>query len=414
MKQLHALFLTLCMLGVFSLATAQQASNQDNKKVVIIKKLINEDGQQTVETIITDGSEDDVVLQGIDDESKVMGAMDHEVFVVKGTDGNASEVTVNVDEDNGEKVITINVDGETETIHLAKGESLSEGDTKRLAEKGVFLNTSNNMTWVSDTPHKGLFDINLDGLVKMSKGLAHFGDADHAWAISTREDINCAALGVYVGTNNPEGVYVSNIIGESGAQEAGIRRGDLIRAIDESSTATFADLHEALSHYRPGDVVTVTYERDGVENRVESQLRAWKDLPSFANSRHALVTCDKKDEETVTRKIIVIKKDKADDAAVSEKVNQSPVAIDNALELRDFVAYPNPTEGKFSVQFSAEPVPTVISVYDASGKEILRDNLEDFSGYYNREVDFTGQARGALVLSVEQGGKTFSEQIILH
>ncbi len=162
----------------------------------------------------------------------------------------------------------------------------------------------------------------------------------------------------------------------------------------------------------------MTYVRDGVEDRVETQLRAWRDFPSFANSRHALVTCDKSaaPEETVTRKIIVIKKDKVEEPVLPENVNQSPIVndINNTLVLSDFVTFPNPTDGKFNVQFSAEAVPTVVSVFDAAGKEIFRDRLDEFDGFYNREIDLTSSARGALVLSVEQGGKSFTEQIVLH
>jgi hypothetical protein len=164
-------------------------------------------------------------------------------------------------------------------------------------------------------------------------------------------------------------------------------------------------------------VVAVTYLRDGLEQRVETQLRAWRDFPSFANSRHAMVTCDKEATEEVTRKIIVIKKDKAEETpVVPENVNQSPLAetFVNNLELTDFVAYPNPTEGKFNVQFSAEAVPTIVSVFDASGKEVFRDKLDRFDGFYNREIDLSTTARGALVLSVEQDGKSFTEQIVLH
>jgi hypothetical protein len=165
-------------------------------------------------------------------------------------------------------------------------------------------------------------------------------------------------------------------------------------------------------------VVTVTYSRGGVEDRVETQLRAWKDFPSFANSRHAFVNCGEEPvgEEIVTRKIIVIKKDKVETPEAPVNINQSPIAetIDNNLELSDFVAFPNPTDGKFNVQFSGEAKPTVVLVFDASGKEIFRDNVDNFNGYYNREIDLTSHARGGLVLSVEQEGKSYTEQIVLH
>lgn len=429
MKRLHTLGLTLALLGVFTLTTVQQASAQESNKIVVIKKKTDANGQQIVEEVIVTNDENDALLQEINAQ------VADKVVVVNGNcNKNSSynenndclkhqnkQVNVNVDENDGEKVITINVDGETETISLARGEELSEADRERLAEKGVFLKHNDGVTWVGKGKHDFDFDFDLgglsEGLVDLGKGLAHIGDFNHAFAYDTR-DINCAALGVYISSNGTGGVYINSIIGASGAEEAGLQRGDVIKSIDDEATGTYGQLHDALAKHEPGDVVTVTYVRDGVEDRVETQLRAWRDFPSFANSRHALVTCDKSaaPEETVTRKIIVIKKDKVEEPVLPENVNQSPIVngIDNTLVLSDFVTFPNPTDGKFNVQFSAEAVPTVVSVFDAAGKEIFRDRLNDFNGFYNREIDLTAQARGALVLSVEQGGKSFTEQIVLH
>jgi hypothetical protein len=285
----------------------------------------------------------------------------------------------------------------------------------------VFLNHADGVTWVGkgqDHDFDFDFDLNLEGLgkglVHLNKELAHL---NHGWAVAAEQsDINCAALGVYVSTSNDGGVYVNSTIGASGAEEAGLARGDIIKYIDDVPTVNYRELHNALAKHEPGDVVTVTYTRDGAEDRVETQLRAWRDFPSFANSRHALVTCGEEPvaEETVTRKIIVIKKDKVEEPVAP--VNQSPIAetFDTYLDLTDFVAFPNPSDGKFNVQFTAEAKPTVVSVYDAAGKEIFRDNVDNFHGYYNREIDLTSNARGGVVLYVEQDGKTFTEQIVLH
>lgn len=416
MKRLHTLGLTLCMLCVCTLINAQQASAPDNTKVVIIKKKSDASGQQSVERIIvTDSEHAEAMIVNVTSEHPCVNAINTH-----------QNVNVNVNEDNGEKVINIVVDGETETIRLAKGEELSQADRERLAAKGVYLDHQNGNTEVGE----GQFDIDFDfdfdldlkgfgeGFMELGNGLTKIGEAGHAWVYRPEEArINCAALGVYISSNQGGGVYVNGIIGASGAEEAGLQRGDVIQSINDEVTTTYRELHEALAKHEPGDVVTVTYSRNGEEDRVESQLRAWKELTGFENSRHALVTCGEQPvaEETITRKIIVIKKDKVE-PAVPENLNQSPVveANDNSLLLTDFVAFPNPTDGKFNVQFSAEAKPTVVSIFDASGKAVFRDKLQNFSGYYNREIDLTSYARGALVLSVEQDGLSFTEQIILH
>jgi hypothetical protein len=428
MKRLHTCALALVLLGVFSISSVQTTVAQDSKKVVVIKKKVDENGQQTVERIVAEGDDvDELMLQMAEG-----GEHAEDIFFVnKSAEGTSvvsfipekgSNITVDVNEKNGKKNIRVNVDGKIEVIQLEPGEELSEETRLRLAEKGVILGDGHSengrsIVWHGDN-EDSVFNIGgiSKGMVAMGKSLAHLGDAGKGVAIwnDYSEGINCAALGVYVSTAQSGGTYVSNIIGASGAEEAGIQRGDIITSIDEYPTNKYRELHEALAMFEPGDVVTVTFKRGEDEQRVEAQLRAWKELPSFANRPHARVSCDKETEEVVTRKIIVIKKDKEDEPAIDEPANVNLPPIDTYLELSDFTAFPNPTDGKFSVRFSAEAVPTVVTVYNSAGKEVFRDNLENFSGNYTREIDLTSQVRGGLVLSIEQGGKVFTEQIILN
>jgi hypothetical protein len=435
MKRLHTLGLALALLCAFTLTFTRQASAQANQKVVVIKKKTDANGQQVVgEVIVAEGEEAQSLLQTTEAEAMEDVIVQHPSWCRKSVESKCSgtnkNVNVNVQNHNGARTIVINKDGETETFTLVKGEELSPEVKSRLMEKGIMLNDGQSFTGDEITVHTFDnnrdfdfdFDLKLDGLsenlVALGKGFAYLGESRPGiW--SEYGDINCAALGVYVSTSDAGGVYVNSIIGASGAEEAGLQSGDVIRYIDEAVTDNYGQLHDALSKYEPGDVVTVTYSRDGKEDRVESQLRAWKDFPSFVNSPHAHVSCDKNlaPEETVTRRIIVIKKDKAEETpVVPETVEQGPIAgaIVNDLMLSDFVAFPNPTDGKFSVQFSAEAVPTTVKVFDAAGKEVFSDSIDNFNGYYNRQIDLTDTARGALVLSVEQNGRSFTEQIVLH
>ena len=59
-----------------------------------------------------------------------------------------------------------------------------------------------------------------------------------------------------------EGIYVAKIVEESSAEEAGLKVGDVITAIDGKEMNKMADLQEYLAKKRPGDKVTVTYLRD--------------------------------------------------------------------------------------------------------------------------------------------------------
>ena len=59
-----------------------------------------------------------------------------------------------------------------------------------------------------------------------------------------------------------EGIYVAKVIEEGSAEEAGIKEGDVITAIDGKEVNKMADLQEALAKKRPGEKVTITYLRD--------------------------------------------------------------------------------------------------------------------------------------------------------
>ena len=59
-----------------------------------------------------------------------------------------------------------------------------------------------------------------------------------------------------------EGIYVAKVSDESAADEAGLKEGDVITAIDGKAVNKMADLQEYLAKKRPGDKVTITYLRD--------------------------------------------------------------------------------------------------------------------------------------------------------
>tara|TARA_R110000796_G_scaffold252619_2_gene388760 strand:- start:9458 stop:10855 length:1398 start_codon:yes stop_codon:yes gene_type:complete len=70
-------------------------------------------------------------------------------------------------------------------------------------------------------------------------------------------------LAVEKGIKNIEGVYIDVIEEDSGAFDAGIESGDIIKKIDEIKTLNFPDLTGYLATKRPGDVVQLTIERNG-------------------------------------------------------------------------------------------------------------------------------------------------------
>ena len=70
-----------------------------------------------------------------------------------------------------------------------------------------------------------------------------------------------------------EGIYVAKVTEESAAEEAGLKEGDVIIAIDGKEMNKMADMQEYLAKKRPGDKVTVTYLRDKKKNTKNITLK---------------------------------------------------------------------------------------------------------------------------------------------
>lgn len=70
-----------------------------------------------------------------------------------------------------------------------------------------------------------------------------------------------------------EGIYVAKVTEESAAEEAGLKEGDVIIAIDGKEMNKMADMQEYLAKKRPDDKVTVTYLRDKKKNTKSITLK---------------------------------------------------------------------------------------------------------------------------------------------
>ena len=97
---------------------------------------------------------------------------------------------------------------------------------------------------------------------KVVEDIMEFGNVQKGLLGIKGGDINPEAA-TELGIDDVEGVYVSEVTDESGAEEAGMQKGDIIKQIDNIAIHKFSELSGYLSSKRPGDVVEVLFERDG-------------------------------------------------------------------------------------------------------------------------------------------------------
>lgn len=76
-----------------------------------------------------------------------------------------------------------------------------------------------------------------------------------------------------LGIKQTEGFYVGSVDEESGAGQAGIKKGDIITQIDNVRIQKYSDLSGYIASKRPGDVLKVNYIRDGKEKTVNLTLK---------------------------------------------------------------------------------------------------------------------------------------------
>lgn len=88
-------------------------------------------------------------------------------------------------------------------------------------------------------------------------------------------DSNRAMLGV-VTDGDEKGAEVQSVSKASAAEKAGLKKGDIITRIDNKKIETTDDVSETVRAHKPGEKVSITYLRDGKEQKTTAELGRWK------------------------------------------------------------------------------------------------------------------------------------------
>ncbi len=91
------------------------------------------------------------------------------------------------------------------------------------------------------------------------------------------QDENRAMLGV-VTEGHEKGAVIKQITKESGADKAGLKKGDILTKIDNKEIESTDDVTEIIRSHKPGDKVSVNIIRDGKEQKLTAELGKWKGI----------------------------------------------------------------------------------------------------------------------------------------
>ncbi len=133
-----------------------------------------------------------------------------------------------------------------------------------------------------------------------------------------------------------------------------------------------------------------------------------KDIDNNEESGNKVI----KKKKMVICKIVMLETDKNDKQIIKKSVKN----IDNnTLKVEKMSFYPNPTSGKFKLDFALKSEKDVkIKILDAAGKEVYSEELKDFSGNYSKEIDISGNKKGVYFIIINQGDKYKSKKIVLE
>jgi serine protease Do len=171
----------------------------------------------------------------------------------KDKDKKSQTITIVRSGDADEK-ITVEVNGDKVTVN---GKPVEEykGDVE------VITGSSDVYNW--GRPGR------LNALKVPSAPMAMSGiSGDHFFSVGGNE----AVLGVST-ERSDDGIKITEVTKESGAEKAGLKEGDIITKIDDKVIEDAGDVFEAISKKKPEDKVTITYKRDGKEQTATATLQ---------------------------------------------------------------------------------------------------------------------------------------------
>jgi hypothetical protein len=170
------------------------------------------------------------------------------------------------------------------------------------------------------------------------------------------------------------------------------------------------------------DGTNVVTKGEVMDEQVERALKeAGVDGKAYAVDKMVLVNVDTQEKEEngekKTTKIVVIKKIKitAPSDADTKMLGKETGMADGKLAVDRMNFYPNPGNGKFNLTFSlADKGDTHITILDMQGKAIYAENLDNFSGTYDKEIDISKNPKGIYFVKIEQGSHAQLKKIVLE
>lgn len=244
-------------------------------------------------------------------------------------------------------------------------------------------------------------------------------------SVTVREKDAC--LGVYTEpfeSDKTTGVKINDFTKESAAMTANLAKGDIITAVDGQVVNNHNELWDEIAKHQIGDQIKVSYVRDGKPANTTVRLKPCQD-----NNSHVQIMDESGQQLREFRswnwseqdqrllddsQIIAIRRGEGDGTMANEALKPAQENEETRLQLRNFRTVSGQNTSHLTISFGAESTATVVSLFDLSGRQLFREELNAFNGRYSQQFDLTEYANGSIIVYVQQNGKVFREQLDLQ
>ncbi len=158
---------------------------------------------------------------------------------------------------------------------------------------GALVNTSGELVGINAAiaSHTGVYEgysfaipVNIVG--KVVEDLMRYGEIQRAYIGVQIRDIN-AEFAKELGLTKIEGIFVAGVVEDGGADDAGIREGDIILAIDDTKINSVSELMGNVAQHNPGDIVRVKINRENEYKTYDVTLKNQNQTTALVKSTDA-------------------------------------------------------------------------------------------------------------------------------
>ncbi|UFH55097.1 Do family serine endopeptidase [Spirosoma sp. KNUC1025] len=116
------------------------------------------------------------------------------------------------------------------------------------------------------------FAVPVSLVKKVSADLLKYGNVQRGYIGILPIELN-STVAKEKGAKIGRGIYVESVVEKGAAEAAGLKKGDVIVKMEGQTLDSDAQMREIIGRRRPGDVVSVTVNRDGTERDFKVELR---------------------------------------------------------------------------------------------------------------------------------------------